>query len=531
MDSASLPLADVVTAILSGEGETVLIGLGGATYDSSRENTEALLNSHDLRDLGVDVHDRAKVHGGDQCLIVNGTKIALQYGCTDATAVGPEGKIMSFNCRAPTDHELTSLDVVWLGQRIAENTAQLQQIRRRALPLVDPLKEYRRGNLGYPTQATMEKTLDATTQFYKAPVESEIREIPRQHRKKRLHALHGKRLKGRTATDTFYASVKSIRKFRAIQLFVHQASNFIYCKPLKKESQSHSAFQDFLRNVGIPNTLLSDNSQTQTGEKWAATCRQYRIKQTHSVPHNQNQNLAENVIGTLKGKVMMTLLYSCAPLVFWCYCLLFVVDCLNHTANSTLGGRTPTELLTGDTPDISVFRFKFWQPIWYIENPAKWPNSKKLPGRWVGIAWDYGDSFSYKIWTVPDGEWTKGCELVRNVVMPREETEQIPPSDQTPYESFKFKRKVYKERIKRGKKRKRRSSAALVDVGDNDLDPGAGVRPISSCEVTGEEEPTENAGNPLTNATGHILLPTQPQTQPTTFQKIPFSLRRCITYL
>ena len=130
MDSASLPLADVVTAILSGEGETVLIGLGGATYDSSRENTEALLNSHDLRDLGVDVHDRAKVHGGDQCLIVNGTKIALQYGCTDATAVGPEGKIMSFNCRAPTDHELTSLDVVWLGQRIAENTAQLQQIRR-----------------------------------------------------------------------------------------------------------------------------------------------------------------------------------------------------------------------------------------------------------------------------------------------------------------------------------------------------------------------------------------------------------------
>jgi hypothetical protein len=145
MDSASLPLADVVTAIRSDEGETVLIGLGGAAYDSSRESTEALLNSHDLRDLGVDdVHDRAKVHGGDQCLIVNGTKIALQYGCTDATAAGPEGKIMSFNCRAPTDHELTSLDVVWLGQRIAENSAQLQQIRRRALPLVDPLKEYRR---------------------------------------------------------------------------------------------------------------------------------------------------------------------------------------------------------------------------------------------------------------------------------------------------------------------------------------------------------------------------------------------------
>ena len=58
-----------------------------------------------------------------------------------------------------------------------------------------------------------------------------------------------------------------------------------------------------------------------------------------------------------------------------------------------------------------------------------------------------------------------------------------------------------------------------MDVGDNDLDPGAGVRPLSSCEVTGKEEPTENAGNPQTNATGHILLPTQPKTQQTTTQK------------
>ena len=106
-----------------------------------------------------------------------------------------------------------------------------------------------------------------------------------------------------------------------------------------------------------------------------------------------------------------------------------------------------------------------------------------------------------------------------NQVMPREETKQIPLSDQTPYEPFKFKRKIYKERIKTVKKRKRRSSAALVDVGDNNLDPGVGVSPLSSCEVTGEEEPTENTGNPLTNVTGYILLPTQPKTQPTTTQK------------
>ena len=52
MDSASLPLYDVVTTICSDGGETVLLSLGGAIYGNSRESTEALLNTHDLRDLG-----------------------------------------------------------------------------------------------------------------------------------------------------------------------------------------------------------------------------------------------------------------------------------------------------------------------------------------------------------------------------------------------------------------------------------------------------------------------------------------------
>ena len=77
MDIASLPLADVVTAICSDEGETVLLGLGAAAYDSSCESTEALFNTHDLRDLGVTVHDKAKVHGGEQSLIINRIKFAL----------------------------------------------------------------------------------------------------------------------------------------------------------------------------------------------------------------------------------------------------------------------------------------------------------------------------------------------------------------------------------------------------------------------------------------------------------------------
>ena len=69
---------------------------------------------------------------------------------------------MVFTCRAPSDNELTSLDIFWFGQRIAEKTAPIQQIRRSSVQMVDPIEEYRREILGHPTQAMMENTCKVT---------------------------------------------------------------------------------------------------------------------------------------------------------------------------------------------------------------------------------------------------------------------------------------------------------------------------------------------------------------------------------
>ena len=64
MQHCSLPIATLITAVETETGESILIGLGGAAYDDSPEATEALLNTHDLRDNGVIVDDKVKVHGG-----------------------------------------------------------------------------------------------------------------------------------------------------------------------------------------------------------------------------------------------------------------------------------------------------------------------------------------------------------------------------------------------------------------------------------------------------------------------------------
>lgn len=58
--------------------------------------------------------------------------------------------------------------------------------------------------------------------------------------------------------------------------------------------------------------------------------------------------------------------------------------------------RTPMELSTGNTPDISFFRFHFWEPVWYFDH-SKAPESPWCKGRWLGIAQTSGDIMTYII--------------------------------------------------------------------------------------------------------------------------------------
>ena len=108
--------------------------------------------------------------------------------------------------------------------------------------------------------------------------------------------------------------------------------------------------------------MTTDNSQTQTGKRWQETSRNMITKQRTFVPHNQNQSKVEQRSGDTKQKTTYVLHQSGAPLSFWCYCIVFVVDCLNHIAKESLGWRCSEEILNGDTVDISPFRFTFWQP-------------------------------------------------------------------------------------------------------------------------------------------------------------------------
>ena len=71
---------------------------------------------------------------------------------------------------------------------------------------------------------------------------------------------------------------------------------------MQRESHSHGAYQDYIREVGASEMIVTDNSRTQTGKKWKKTSREVITKQRNFTPYNQNESKVERRIGDVKHK-------------------------------------------------------------------------------------------------------------------------------------------------------------------------------------------------------------------------------------
>ena len=79
----------------------------------------------------------------------------------------------------------------------------------------------------------------------------------------------------------------------------------------------------------------------------------------------------------------------------------------------------------------AYFCYVFWEPVLYFDPVATCFKTTFLPGRFTGIAWDHGDVFTYRIWSLPEGDWTRGCELTWNVVKPRQGVQRAKRANST----------------------------------------------------------------------------------------------------
>jgi hypothetical protein len=322
-----------------------------------------------------------------------------------------DGQQLYFHHRLPSQHELDNLPNVILTSgdpsvyplpasrksnvfRRSGHTVLVT--RRRRLPKEELTKW--RGRLCYVPDAVILKTLAATTQLIES-VEVDNRLVPRKHLVSRLLPLRHRRLRESFATDWFHVTTRSARSFRGFQLYVGQKSKTLFPYCLRRKLHMVYSLLELCRDVGIPERLMMDGDGAQNNPEVTRVVNDYIIKVHNSEPENQQQNWAERGGATVKQGIRRLHFETKFEIAYWCYAVQHFCDCFNHTACRELGWQCRLEALHGPTQDISVFRFVFWDHVWFWDPHIRFPASLWRLGRFLGRAKNVGDPFTF--WVKP----------------------------------------------------------------------------------------------------------------------------------
>ena len=329
-----------------------------------------------------------------------------------------DGRKCFFEVAAISEEELRSLPRVYLNSQenlpyeLSAQTNTVRAIMKNFHPHEAPWKHC----LGFIPDLVFQKTLKATTQLVPM-VEAESLEHMRDHLLTRLPELKHQRINDTACCDTFFSSIPSVRGFTCWTqyLFLHSGLDRVYL--MWRRSQYLPTLQRMLVDCGVPHTIHSDNAPEFKSERWTKLTKTYLIKNTYTEAYHPNQNPCECHSGVLKAATSHLLLVTGAPLDFWCYALEYVALLQSVIAHWNLNWEIPHTLHFGDTPDISIFRFVFWSPMWYYAPSNSFPHSKMLPGRFIGIACNVGDMFCFLIVIHdddPDQRKVIACSVVRH---------------------------------------------------------------------------------------------------------------------
>ncbi len=186
------------------------------------------------------------------------------------------------------------------------------------------------------------------------------------------------------------------------QLYVNDLG-FTKVYPMKTKTETSVSLSAFIHEVGIPDSLHSDNAKELTHGKFKTICKEYMISTSYTELHSPWQNRAESGIRELKRHVNRIMKACSVPLKLWDFCVKWSCEVRAKTASNNLAfeGRTPFEAVMGSTPDISsLIDFDFYQPVWHLDETSSFPEPKRKLGRWLGEAHGVRQAMCY--WILPN---------------------------------------------------------------------------------------------------------------------------------
>ena len=274
------------------------------------------------------------------------------------------------------------------------------QVLHKHTPNLEAMRPY----FGWVPLARIQRTFEVTNQFARAD-----RRLPmRKHFKTRFPAANVSRLEDVVATDTFFSDTPAHDDgilghggATMVQLYTGVKTQFTKAYPMGSETEMPGTFEDFIREVGAPTSLFSDNAKVQIGSAVRNILRMYAISNFQCEPHHQHQNPAERKIQEVKKLTNAILDCTGTHHRFWLLCLLFVVQLLNVLASESLNWETPTYKATGQRPDISPFLiFHFGELVLYSHDNKFPSDSPELRGYYMGPASHQGDILTHLILTI-----------------------------------------------------------------------------------------------------------------------------------
>jgi hypothetical protein len=153
------------------------------------------------------------------------------------------------------------------------------------------------------------------------------------------------------ATDTFFSDVPADDDgisgpggATIFQLYCGTYSLLTAIFPMKSKSEMLGTPLDFIRKLGAPNALFSDNAKVQVGKTVHSFLRMYCIDDMQSEPHHQHQNPAELRVQDVKKVSNQKMDRTGTPASYWFLSLLYTTYILNR----------PYKRALGQKPDISA---------------------------------------------------------------------------------------------------------------------------------------------------------------------------------
>jgi len=404
------PVVNAVTKVeIPGRLDPVLFEVNYATLINDADEFESLVVPFEMMKHGIKVDMIPPKYGGTGAIVVDEERLPFLF----------DEEKLYWKISTPTRDDLDTLKWIeinppaLLGERLR---------RRKKVELSSsiPWKEWRKRLAMLPEDVVKRTVLDATTQVY-MNVENENRGEPREHYQSICPGLRNFRQNETVASDTYFPTKVTNQGHTCSQIFIGLDSDFWVTYPLKRESSNGEALQDYTRTYGCPNIIKTDNAQSELGAVWTKHCRTHAIGSEFTEPHHPWQNPAEKRIGSLSVMVKTVMREFNVPLSRHHWVQKWCCDVHNIAANRKLDWRSPKERKTGHTPDISMFRFHVWEPIWYYEPHTKQPENSLKRARWLGFAHTSGDAMTYFIETERDGtdDRRRNVILVRSIIRTR----------------------------------------------------------------------------------------------------------------